>query len=133
MPINPSDKQCFRLCMSCFKCSEKGKFSKCNTCSGRHDPGASLKFDPYDIDSYCDCRNGVLRHRLQTGKLILKRFLSNPFQGIVKTDAPSEDERDWNRFVKEKQEQLGDPNYSPITFQDGSSVDKWMQSWQEGK
>lgn len=133
MPLNPSEKRCFKLCASCFKCEDKGKYASCSTCSGRHDPGAAQKFDPYDVDSFCDCRNGVLRHRTQNGKLIIRRFMSNPYKGSVKTDAETQDERDWNNFVREKQEQLGDPNFSPITFQDGTSVDKWLRDWQEGK
>lgn len=132
MPLNPSDRPCWRTCPSCYKCSNKGQDAKCQTCSGRHDPGVTLKFDPYDIDCYCDCRNGILRHRTQDGRLIVRHFLSDPFGGKVSTDAETEDERDWNAFVAEKREYLNDPNWDPLEFADGGSTDAWLKRWQLG-
>lgn len=128
---NPSTKQCWKTCMSCYKCENKGKYSFCDSCSGRHDPEG--KWDPYDREQYCDCRNGILRHRLQSGKLITKKFMSNPYGGRVLTDAVSQDEQDWNQFIHEKREQLNDENWDPIQFNDGTSVSAWVHEWMKGE
>lgn len=132
MPVNPSDRSCFSLCGSCFKCSNKWTRPQCNSCSGRHDPGAVQKFDPHDRQSFCDCRNGVLRHRTQDGRLIIKQFLTNPFKGKVKTDAESQDERDWNQWIAERREALNDEFYDPVQFDDGSSTTDWTAQARQG-
>lgn len=132
MPMNPAERNCWRICVSCFKCSEKGKYAKCGSCSGRFDPGPALKFDPYDRDQYCDCRNGILRHRLQTGQLVMKKFLTNPYAGKVVTDAVSEDEEEWNRYIAERREALNDEHWDPLRFHDGQSIDEWAKRWWDG-
>ena len=111
---NPSEKPCWRLCPSCMKCMNKRLQSgDCGGCSGKHDPMRRLYADP---DVFCDCAEGILRHRTQKGQLIIRRFHSNPFGGKVQTDARSQDERDWNAFVAEKRELLDDPDWDPIQF-----------------
>ncbi len=133
MPVNPAEKRCWKLCPSCFKCSEKGKLDACGSCSGRFDPGVALKWDPYDRDQYCDCKNGILRHKLQDGRMMVRKFLTNPFAGKVVTDAVTEDERDWNQYITEKREQLGDEHFDPLRFDDGQSTWDWMNRWRQGE
>lgn len=134
MPINPSSKRCWSACPSCMKCSKKGAPGHgnnpgCASCSGRHDP--LERWDPFDRDVYCDCKNGILRHRLQTGRLIIRKFLSNPFGGSVVTDAVNKDEEQWNQFIAEKREQLNDETWDPITI-DGKSAQEWTRKYREG-
>lgn len=122
---NPSELRCWRTCGSCFRCADKGEHPWCWKCSGRHDP--KRKRDPYDIDDHCRCTEGVLQYRLQTGQMLQRRFESNPFRSRVTTDAESEDDRDWNRYVDEKREKYDDPTWDPIQFPDNSSVTDWMR------
>lgn len=122
--INPPvDKpRCFQPCASCFKCVNYGTTSGCSGCPGRVD---DLRRRYPDPDDRCDCKNGILRHRLQNGKLIMRKFQSNPFAGTVKTDATTEYESDWNSWLLERREQYDDPNWDPIQFLDGSSTFDW--------
>lgn len=134
LPINPSTKWCWRACPSCMKCANKGipghgANPGCASCSGRHDPND--RWDPFDRDVYCDCARGTLRHRLQTGQTIMRRFLSNPFGGSVITDAASKDEQEWNSFIDEKREQLDDATWDPITINDEGAAD-WTRRYREG-
>jgi hypothetical protein len=110
---NPSTKACWVYCSSCSRCQDKGRYNKCNGCSGRYDPAG--KIDVHNED-FCDCRNGVLRWRTQEGKLLITRFKTNPFKGTVKYEKKSEDERDWDSYVADMQEKMDDPNFSPITI-----------------
>lgn len=118
--MNPSELNCFLSCASCTRCSEKGRYAKCQHCSGRHDP--SLRKDPYDIDDVCRCNEGILQWRVNSGKekgmLVQRRLKSDPFGGQVKTDAVSQDERDWNAYLKEKREIMNDPNWDPIIVEE---------------
>lgn len=127
---NPSTLPCFSLCSSCFRCEDKGKYEKCNRCSGRHDPLG--KKDPYDDRDRCRCREGILQIRLKNGQLMVRQFQSSPYGGEVQTDAESQDERDWNSFISEKREQLDDPTYDPIQFEDGSSTTDWVNDQKKG-
>lgn len=112
---NPTEKWCWTFCTSCNRCQDKGRYTACNSCSGRYDPEG--KIDVHN-DDFCDCRNGVLRWRTQEGKLIMTRFKSNPYRGEVKYEKKSEDERDWDSYVKDMREKLNDPNWNPITIVD---------------
>lgn len=112
---NPSTKPCWTFCSSCNRCQDKGRYSKCGDCSGRYDPLG--KTDPHP-DDFCDCKNGVLRWRTQEGRLIITRFKSNPFKGKVNYEKKTQDERDWDSYVKDMREKLGDPNFNPITIVD---------------
>ena len=47
--------------------------------------------------------------------MIQVRFKSNPFKGQVKYEKKSEDERDWDSYVKDMQEKMDDSNFNPIT------------------
>jgi hypothetical protein len=129
--INPSDLSCFDLCQSCFRCENKGTFAKCQHCSGRHDP--ELRRDPYDIDDICRCSEGILQYRTQRGIMIQRRFLSNPYGGKVKTDAVSTDEDDWNSYINEKREALGNEDWDPVRFTDGTSTHNWMDAHRKGQ
>lgn len=128
--INPSERWCWQTCMSCYRCGDKGRYAKCTSCSGRHDP--QRKRDPYDIDDTCRCTEGVLQIRLQTGKLVRRRFAQDPFAGSVKVDTETEDERDWGSWIKEKREQLDNPHFDPVTFHNGQSTYDWMQAARYG-
>ena len=46
----------------------------------------------------------------------MTRFKSNPFKSQVKYEKKSEDERDWNSYVKDMREKLNDPKWDPITY-----------------
>lgn len=128
--INPSHKDCFKICHSCWRCSDKGRYARCNSCSGRHDP--ALRLDPYDIDDRCRCPEGILQFRVKTGQLIKKNFVSNPFAGKVITDAETTDEKEWNQFIQERREQLGIPDWDPVRFDDGESTYDWTQRQRAG-
>ncbi len=112
---NPTENPCWIFCASCNRCQDKGRYSKCKSCSGRYDPEG--KIDPHP-DDFCDCKNGVLRWRTQEGRLVMTRFKSNPFKGTVKYEKKSEDERDWDSYVKDMREKLNNPNWNPITIVD---------------
>lgn len=127
---NPSDKHCWSMCSSCYRCSQKGCMSACASCSGRHDPNDRRYPDP---DDYCRCAEGILQYKTQNGKLIVKKFYQNPFGGTVKTESASQDETDWQAYLKASREKLDDPNWDPITFYDGTSVDKWFKAHDEGR
>jgi len=128
---NPTTLPCFSACSSCLRCDDKGKYEKCNRCSGRHDPDAIR--DPHDIDDRCRCTEGILQYRLQTGKLIQKKFLSNPFKGKVETDAETPDEQDWRQFVTEQREKLNDPTFDPVTLEDGTSTLDMLDQQRRGE
>jgi hypothetical protein len=110
---NPTDKSCWVFCRSCNRCADKGKYNKCKGCSGRYDPHG--KIDP-DQDDFCDCKNGVLRWKTKEGRLIVTKFKTNPFAGVVHYEKKSQDERDWDSFVSDTREKLGDPDWYPITY-----------------
>ena len=110
---NPSDKQCWSFCSSCNRCQDKGRYTKCGSCSGRYDPLGRIDECRED---FCDCRNGVLRWKTKEGKLIITRFKTNPFKGEVKYEKKSEDERDWDSYVDDMREKMDDQNFNPITI-----------------
>lgn len=86
-----------------------------------------------DPDAYCDCSNGILRHRTQKGQLIIRKFLSNPYENKVKTDSVSEDEEEWNTYVRERREFLNNPGYDPVQYSDGSSTTDWAEQFRRGQ
>lgn len=112
---NAVENWCWIFCPSCNRCQDKGKYSKCNGCSGRFDPEGTIEPDPQD---FCDCRNGILRWKTKQGRLIITKFKSNPFKGTVKYEKKSEDERDWDSYVNDMREKLNDPHWNPITIID---------------
>lgn len=122
--INPvtERRDCWKPCRSCWKCEDQGKFAKCATCPGRADYFRRMYPDP---DSYCDCKNGVLRHRTKWGQLIVRKFMSSPYEGRVQTDAISEDEEEWNNYLNERREFLQNPTWDPVRFLDDTSTSGW--------
>jgi hypothetical protein len=50
---------------------------------------------------------------------------SDPFAAVVKYDNISQDEADWNSYLADTRERIGDPDWDPIQFNDGTSTDKW--------
>lgn len=123
-------RECWKPCRSCFKCEDQGKFAKCASCPGRADFYRRMYNDP---DSYCDCRNGILRHRTQAGRLIVRKFLSSPYGGSVRTDAVSEDEEQWNAYIQERREFLQNPTWDPIKMPDGSGASEWSDKFRVGR
>lgn len=109
---DPVDLPCFSACTACFRCEDKGKYSKCARCSGRHDP--LLRRDPYDIDDRCRCSEGILQLRMQDGKLVQHKYPHNPFGGAIQQDVKTRDERDYDAHVRGMREKLNDPNYDPV-------------------
>ena len=109
--MNAPDRWCFRLCTSCARCSDRGTRAKCVGCNGRNDP---YRERPPHPDDYCRCSEGILQIRHKSGRIIQRRFESNPFKANVQTDAETQDERDWNQFLNEKREILDDPTWNPI-------------------
>lgn len=112
---NPVEKWCWTFCSSCNRCQDKGRYTKCNGCSGRYDPEGTI--DPHPED-FCDCKNGVLRWKTQTGRLVMTRFKTSPFKGQVTYEKKTEDERDWDSYVKDMREKLNNPTYNPIVIVD---------------
>ncbi len=110
---NPTEKPCWTFCPSCNRCQDKGRYTKCNGCSGRYDPLGKTDPDPRD---FCDCKNGNLRWVTQAGRFILTEFKTNPFKGTVKYDKKSEDERDWDSYVSDMRNKMDDPKFNPITI-----------------
>ena len=110
---NPSTKECWSTCASCVRCIDKGRYTKCNECSGRHDPYNKAVADP---DDYCDCRNGVLRWRTQQGQLIISRLKQNPYKGEIKREENTQDQRDWDSYIRDMSEKFDDPHFNPISL-----------------
>lgn len=110
---NPSERDCWSYCFSCGRCQDKGRYTKCNGCSGRYDPSGVI--EPHSED-FCDCRNGVLRWRTKEGRILMTRFKSNPYAGSVTYEKKSEDERDWESYLKDMREKMNDPDWNPITI-----------------
>lgn len=127
---NPTEKWCWVTCASCFRCHDKGRYPSCGSCSGRSEALRVIEPDP---DDYCDCRNGILRYRTKSGRFIMRKFMSNPYKGEVKTDAETQDERDWNAFIDEKREKMDDPTWDPIQMMDGASAREWYEAWKKGR
>jgi hypothetical protein len=46
----------------------------------------------------------------------MTRFKANPFKGQVKYQKKSEDERDWDSYVADMRNKMGDPNWNPISI-----------------
>jgi len=110
---NPSTKECWQYCFSCGRCENKGRYDKCKSCSGRYDPRGIIDAHPED---YCDPRNGVLRWKTGTGRIVITRFKSNPYAGSVQIEQKTQDERDWDSYVKDTREKMNDPKWNPITI-----------------
>lgn len=114
---DPVERSCWVACPSCFRCEKKGT-TACplpNSCSGRPDKLGIREPHP---DDFCDCKNGVMRWITKEGRLIVRRYQSSPFTNNIMTDAETEDERDWNAYVREKREQFDDPTYDPVRIVD---------------
>ena len=108
---NPSSKPCWETCAACYRCKDKGRYTKCHSCSGRHDP--FLRTDP-DPDDFCSCTEGILRWRAKDGRLIVSKYRSNPFATKLITETKTQDEKDWEAYVWDLREKLDNPNYDPI-------------------
>lgn len=114
---NPMDKNCFDMCPSCHRCSNKDRFNCGNTCSGRDDPRGQRQ---PDIDDLCRCKEGILQWVRDDGRMIGVKMKTSPFAGVVKYDTLSQDEADWESYLKDMREKLDNELYDPIQFTDGS-------------
>lgn len=113
MAENPSDKSCFITCKACFRCADKGRFTKCNSCSGRHDPFDKSSPNP---DDYCRCTEGILQWVTQQGQLVVRKYTKNPFAGTVITESKTQDESDWENYLMDLREKMDNPTYNPVQF-----------------
>jgi hypothetical protein len=127
---NPTDLDCWKSCLSCFRCEDKGKYDKCNRCSGRSDE--ELRKEPHDIDDRCRCKEGILQVRTQKGQLVQAKMPSDPFAGVVKHDPRTQDESDWQAYLDQQRERLNDPYWDPVAFEDGSSTNDWTEQQRGG-
>lgn len=125
MPLNPSDRNCWETCSSCRRCSNKGLHAKCSSCSGRHDPDG--RFDSYDIDDKCRCREGIFQFRTSKGHFVQVKLNRNPFGGEVKFEGNTPEEQEWNRYVREQRERLDNENWDPVVYDDGTSTTDWYR------
>jgi len=127
---NPSEKSCFKGCMSCGRCEKKGDYAKCRNCSGRHDDkGQRVPV----VDDYCRCAEGIMQWVTDEGKMVGFRYRSNPYAGTIKYETQSGDESDWESYLNDTRERLDDPNWDPIQFNDGQSADEWTKKNRHGK
>lgn len=116
--MNPTDKPCWRTCVACYRCAEKGTKPECYRCSGRFDPKHIR--DDHDFDDRCRCTEGILQIRIKTetgkpnGRLIQTKYPYDPFQGNVKSIPVSQDEQDWESYKKDMRERLDQPDWDPI-------------------
>lgn len=123
--LNPSAKTCWSTCGACYRCKDKGRYTACGKCSGRHDPFLQTDVDP---DDFCSCTEGILRWRSKAGQLIVRKYKSNPFESKVISESKTEDEQEWDAYVHDLREKFDDPNYDPITVNDQSSTNYFKQS-----
>ncbi len=112
---NASQLPCWETCGSCYRCKDKGRYTKCNKCSGRHDPFG--RHGP-DLDDYCDCVNNKLRWRTQEGQLIITPFKKNPFEGEIVMEKKTSDEADWDAYVNDLREKMQNPEFTPIYLEE---------------
>lgn len=122
--MNPSDRPCFIRCAACLRCADRGRYAKCQGCSGRHDPQERKYPDP---DDFCDCKRGIMRIRTNQGRLIVTKFPGNPFGGRAKFEGQTVDERDYESYVREQREKLNDEHYDAVTFDDDTSTMEWYK------
>lgn len=112
---NPSYRWCWSTCSACYRCKDKGRYSQCSNCSGRHDPHLYSEPDP---DDFCVCGEGILRWRARDGRLVIRKYSSNPFETKVVTEKKTEDERDWEAYLMDVRERMDNPNWDPIQITD---------------
>jgi len=117
--VNPSSKECWTTCGSCYRCGDRFRYTKCYSCSGRHDP--FLQAAPHDQD-FCDCANGTLRWKGRDGKMIIRKYDRNPYVGQVVGVQKTEDERDWESYVHDLRERMDNPNFDPIQVVDAKNA-----------
>jgi len=122
---NPLFKHCWVICRSCARCSNKGSRPECNGCSGRSDEYGQKV--PH-IDDRCRCTEGILQLVNKDGKLYQVRLPNNPFTGKVSTDKKTQDEIDYEAYLKDERERRDDPTWDAVTFDDGTSTQDWFNA-----
>lgn len=119
---DPFTKHCWKTCGSCGRCSNKGSRSECNNCSGRVDEYGQKV--PH-VDDRCRCTEGILQLVNKDGKMYQIRLQNNPFKGKVTYDQKTEDERDYEAYLRSERERRNDPTWDPVMFDDGTSTQDW--------
>lgn len=79
------------------------------------------------VDDYCRCTEGILQWVTKDGKLLQVRLRSDPYASTVQYEAQSDDEADWDSYIKDMREKLGDEHWDPVQFNDGTSTYDYMQ------
>lgn len=128
---NPTEKDCFRLCVSCYRCADKGRYAACSTCSGRNDPQRKMAPEDYR-DDRCDCANGILRWRTREGRLIIAKIPGDPYAGKVRGETQTADERDYNAYLRNMRERTGNEHWDPVRFEGGASTNEWFDRYKRG-
>jgi len=57
-----------------------------------------------------------LRWRDRQGRLIISKYKSNPFKAEIIVQKETEDERDWNAYLKDCREKMDNPTWDPIVI-----------------
>lgn len=115
-----------------MRCEDKGRYAKCNSCSGSFDP--DFKRDPYDFHNRCRCSQGIMQITLKNGRKITTKYPGNPYKsGKVTAEGLSEDEKEWSAYINNMREKMDDENWDPIQYSDGSSTYDDYQGMKRGK
>ncbi len=122
---DPFAKSCWKTCGSCGRCSNKGTRPECRSCSGRVDEYGQKV--PH-IDDLCRCAEGILQLVSKEGKMYQVRMPNDPFKGKVTHEGKTEDERDYESYLREQREIRDDPAWDAVTFDDGTSAQDWSNS-----
>jgi hypothetical protein len=56
------------------------------------------------------------------------RLPRDPFKGQIQQETKTQDEQDYEAYLKEEREKRDDPTWDAVTFDDGSSVQDWSNS-----
>lgn len=119
---DPFTRSCWETCGSCGRCSRKGTRSQCVGCSGRVDEYGQKV--PH-IDDRCRCTEGILQLVNKEGKMYQVRLPNNPFKGKVTHEKKTQDEQDYESYLKEERERRDNPTWDPVMFEDGTSTQDW--------
>lgn len=111
--INPSARWCWNTCGACYRCGDKGRYSQCSGCSGRHDPFNRVDVDP---DDTCQCTLGILHWKTKDGRLLISKYKNDPFKAKIQSAPVTKDEQDYDAYLKDLREKLDSPRFDPISF-----------------
>lgn len=127
---DPGNKYCWKYCTSCGRCANKGSRPECGGCSGRLDPKGQRH---PDRDDYCRCTQGVMQWVSDKGQFLQFKLLSDPFKGTVKYEGNTQDEADWESYLKDAREILDDEFYDPIQIGGVGGASEWYNQQKRGR